>query len=373
MGADESVARMREARLKTICFFSGDITRGGGTERVAVTVANGLAEQSRYRILVLSLTEQSEKLFFSLHDDVAHYALGDKWLNPGPGYLKVIPKLRHFLKEQEIDVIVDIDIVLDALSLPAAKGLKTKIVSWEHFNCEFEMTSLYRRCILKYSVKRTDYVITLTERDRADYEKKLGRTRNICAVGNPVQATAWEEDTKRENWLITVGNLVPVKGLDYLGKIAADVLKTHPDWKWMILGEGKERPYLERLIRENALDGRLCLAGRVSNVDSYLKRSKIYVMTSRREGLPMCLLEAKLYGLPAVSFDVATGPAEIVEDGVNGYLIAPYDCRAMADKLGILMENGTLWEQFSGNAHRGLDMFRLEHILNCWNKILEEL
>lgn len=359
--------------MKTICFFSGDITRGGGTERVAVTVANGLAEQGGRRILVLSLTEQSGELFFPLRGDVEHHALGDRWLNPGPGYLKVIPKLRRFLKERDVDVIVDVDIVLDVLSLPAARGLKTKVISWEHFNCEYEMSSLYRRLILKYSVKRTDYVVTLTERDRADYERRLGRRQNIAVIGNPVQETVCGEEAERENWLITVGNLVPVKGLDYLGRVAVRVLKTHSDWKWMILGEGEERAYLERLIRENALEGRLCLTGRVSDVASYLRRARIYVLTSRREGLPMCLLEAKLYGLPAVSFDVVTGPAEILEDGVNGYLIEPYDCRAMAEKLEMLMENRTLWEQFSGNTPRGLERFRTEYILNRWNDVLEEL
>lgn len=359
--------------MRTICFFSGDITRGGGTERVAVTVANGLAAQGRYRILVLSLTEQSEKPFFPLQDGVEHCALGDRWLKPGPGYLKVIPRLRRFLKERDIDVIVDVDIVLDVLSLPASGGLKTKVVSWEHFNCEYEMTSLYRRCILKYSVKRSDYVVILTERDRADYENRLGRRRKISVIGNPVQETVSGNETERENWLITVGNLVSVKGPDYLGQVAVRILKTHPDWKWMVLGEGDERAYLERLIRENALQEQLCLTGRVSDVGSYLKRAKIYVMTSRREGLPMCLLEAKLFRLPAVSFDVPTGPAEIIEDGVNGYLIKPYDCPAMADKLEMLMEDGTLRERFSGNARRGMERFQPEHVLKQWNDILEEL
>ncbi len=359
--------------MKTICFFSGDITRGGGTERVAVTVVNGLAAEDRYRILVLSLTEQSKELFFPLHDNIEHCALGDRWLNPGPGYLKVIPRLRRFLKERDIDVIVDIDIVLDVLSLPASGGLKTKVVSWEHFNCAYEMSSLYRRWILKYSVKRSDYVITLTERDRADYGKRLGRRQNIAVIGNPLQETVCGEDAERENWLITVGNLVSVKGPDYLGEVAVKILKIHSDWKWMVLGEGEERAYLEELIRENALQRQLCLTGRVSDVGSYLRRAKIYVMTSRREGLPMCLLEAKAYKLPAVSFDVATGPGEIIDDGVNGYLIEPYDCRAMAEKLEILMEDEALRKKFSENSSRGLERFQPEGILNRWKGILEEL
>lgn len=359
--------------MKTICFFSGDITRGGGTERAAVTVANGLAAQGRYRILIVSLTEQSEKLFFPLREEVEHFALGDRWLKPGPGYLKVIPKLRRFLEQQDIDVIVDIDIVLDVLSLPAARKRKTRVISWEHFNCGYEMRSPYRRLILKYSVKRTDHIVTLTRRDRRSYEERLGRTQNISVVSNPIPEAPREEKIQRENWLITVGNLVPVKGLDHLGSVAVRILKAHPDWKWLVVGEGKKRNYLERLIRKNGLQEQLLLTGRVKDVSAYYKKAKIYVLTSRREGLPMCLLEAKLFRLPAVSFDVATGPAEIIEDGVNGYLVEPCDCQAMADRLEALMENKDLWEQFSENAHRGLEEFQLEHVLELWNNILEEL
>ena len=88
--------------MKKICFFSGDITRNGGTERVSSMIANALAKQQNYTILFLSLVEQEQKPFFLLHKTIKHYALGKKWINPGPGYLKIIPLLRHFLKEKEI-------------------------------------------------------------------------------------------------------------------------------------------------------------------------------------------------------------------------------------------------------------------------------
>lgn len=125
---------------KTICFFSGDITRSGGTERVATIIANALVAQGKYHILFVSLTEQANHLFFPLDSRISHYALTKKWIQPGPGYLKIIPKLRHFLKQHQVDVLVDIDIVLDILSLPATKRLNTKVISWEHFNYDYGAT-----------------------------------------------------------------------------------------------------------------------------------------------------------------------------------------------------------------------------------------
>ena len=131
--------------MKKICFFSGDITRSGGTERVATMIANELAKQGNYEIIFLSLCEQNEKPFYVLEQCIKRYKLGEKWLNPGPAYFPLIPKLRRFLKEQSVDVIVDIDIVLDVLSIPASRRMKTKVVSWEHFNCDYEMSIFYRR------------------------------------------------------------------------------------------------------------------------------------------------------------------------------------------------------------------------------------
>lgn len=359
--------------MKKICFFSGDITRSGGTERVSTMIANALAEQGTYMVLFLSLTEQAQTPFFPLHKKISHYALGEKWINPGPGYLKIIPHLRRFLKQQEIDIIIDIDIVLDILSLPAAKGLKTKIISWEHSNYNYEMESLYRRYILRYSVKRTDYIVTLTKGDRQSYEKYLKRTKNISAIYNPVQNPDCEITVQKEPWLITVGRLVPLKGMDYLATVAVQVLKKFPDWKWLVIGDGEEYDFLQGIAHKNHLENQLILAGRTDNVNDYLQKAEIFVLTSRSEGLPMCLLEAKAFCLPSVSFDILTGPNEIIEHGRNGFLIPPFDCQDMSEKLMLLMGDEALREQFAAHAQDNLAKFQMEHILNDWNQVLQSL
>ncbi|MCH5337564.1 MAG: glycosyltransferase family 4 protein [Acetatifactor sp.] len=359
--------------MKKVCFFSGDITRIGGTERVSALIANALAKQGNYQILFLSLVEQEKDPFFVLEDGIERYALGTRWINPGPGYLKLIPRLRRFLKRHEIDVIIDIDIVLDVLSLPAARDLGTRIISWEHFNYEYEMESLYRRYILKYSVKRTDHIITLTEGDKRAYIEKLGRDNAISTIYNPMQELSCEEEPEKENWLITVGRLIHRKGMDFLAEVARRVLPDNPNWKWLVVGDGEEQTFLEEFIEKNRLEDQLILTGRTEDVFAYLKKAKIYVMTSRIEGLPMCLLEAKAFQLPSVSFDIPTGPNEIIEDDVNGYLIKAFDCEDMAQKLNMLMKNDNLRKQFSEQAQNNMWKFQMESIMSNWNTVLEAL
>lgn len=359
--------------MKKICFFSGDITRSGGTERVSVMIANELAKQGRYEVCFLSLCEQKETPFYALHESIKRYKLGEKWIQPGPGYLPLVPKLRKFLKEMDLDVIVDIDIVLDSLSIPAAWKQKTKVLSWEHFNCKYEMSVFYRRAILKFSVKHTDYVITLTEGDKISYGQYVKRTENIEAIYNPMKTESDLKGFNKENWIITAVRLVPDKGIDYLVDIAGKVLTEHPDWKWFVLGEGSDRKLLEEAIQRFNLEGRLNAPGLVLNMEEYLEQAKLFVLTSRVEGLPMCLLEAKTYALPCVSFDIPTGPNEIIEEGVNGYLVEPFDCNDMAEKINKLIESEVLLQEFAKNAKRNVEKFQMSSIMEKWNRVLDKL
>ena len=363
----------RDRKVKTVCFFSGDITRGGGTERVAALIANELASQGRYRILFLSLVEQAQEPFYHIDERISRYALGDRWIKPGPGYLKLLPRLKKFLREKEVGVLIDIDIVLDALALPVASGVGTRVISWGHFSYYFERSSLYRRFIMKYSARRADYCVTINEENAGCYREYLHRKRDIRVIYNPVERVTPEHLSHREKWILWVGRLVDIKGVDYLAETAKRVLQTHKDWQWIVVGDGEKREYLEQFIRENDLKGRLIPAGSVTDVSQYYRQARIYVLTSRSEGLPMCLLEAKSYGLPCVSFDIRTGPREIIRDGVNGYLVQPYDCDSMAERIGRLAEDEALWERFAGQTGLDMEKFEMGSIIESWNEVIESV
>lgn len=364
-----------------ICFFSGDITRSGGTESVAVLIANGLARQGKYEIVFLSLVEQQETPFFSISPEIRRYCLGEKWIQPGPGYLAVLPKLRRFLREQSVDVLVDIDIVLDILSVPVCGGSGTRVVSWGHFSYYFEQESLYRRLIMRFGTKRADYCVTINEENRRCYERYLRRCRAVRTIYNPAMPGERREavpDMIPEtapggNYIFWVGRLVEIKGVDYLAETAESVLKALPGWRWLVAGDGEMRGWLEDYVRLHGLEGRLVLLGRVEDLQRYYSRAGIFALTSRSEGLPMCLLEAKSHGLPCVSFDIRTGPDEIIRDGVNGYLVEPYDCEKLAEKLVKLASDEELRSRFARNAALDMEKFDLEHILESWNEVFESL
>lgn len=359
---------------KRICFFSGDITRSGGTERVAVQLANALQEVHDYEICLLSLTEQQKLPFYPLHPDIPRYRLGENWINPGLKYLPLIGRLQRFLKEQQIDIMIDIDIVLDVLSIPASRGLKTKVVSWEHFTVDFELSVWYRMMILHYSVKRSDYVVVLTNGDLEAYQSRLGRKSAISRIYNPV-AYRFEKASAcdKKNIILTVSRLVPEKGMEYLQQVALQLLQRNPGWQWLVLGDGIERGKLEQFIQTHGLQGRLILKGNVDRVDEYLRQASIFVVTSKFEGLGLSILEAREMQVPCVSFDVKMGPRELIHHGVDGFLIPAFDCQEMVRKTELLIHSPELRTQFAQKAYSTMGEFKENRILEQWIEVINHL
>ena len=155
--------------------------------------------------------------------------------------------------------------------------------------------------------------------------------------------------------------------------MALRVLERHPDWQWLLLGEGPERERLARFIQEHHLQERLILKGNVENVDDYLRRASIFVVTSQYEGLGLSILEARELKVPCVCFDVKTGPKELIHNGVDGYLVPPFDCEDMADKIELLMGSPALRRQFAEQAFLCMDEFRTDRIVSQWQAVLESL
>ncbi len=367
--------------MRTICFFVGDITRCGGTEKVSTIIANEIVLNKNYRVMFLSLVEQNNFSYFSISADIKRYVLNKKgkWIEPGPGYLFLIPELRRFLKRQSIDIIIDVDIVLDALTIPASVGMAVKVISWEHFHFYFEQKFLYRKMISRFSSLFSDYIITLTRQDKENYKKNLHRIKKIDFIYNPITVSKNRNSLEcskgvfRKNILITVGRIEEIKGADLIIKILPRILSRHKDWQWFFLGEGDYKGDLEEAVHRYQLEEQVVLTGNVSNVEDYLKCASIFVMTSRSEGLPMCLLEAKAAGLPCVAFDIQTGPSEIIQNEVNGFLVPSFDLDKMVEKIELLIKSEELRNRFANNTVIGMEKFQIDFILRKWAYVLENV
>ena len=96
-------------------------------------------------------------------------------------------------------------------------------------------------------------------------------------------------------------------------------------------------------------------------------------MTSYYEGLPMVLLEAKANSLPLVSFDIDTGPSEIIRNNIDGYLIENNNIEQMIEKIDFMIKNKDIRINFSKKSRENLEKFEKEKIMNQWGKLIENI
>lgn len=358
--------------MKHICFFSGDITNSGGTERVGTIIANELSKNGKYKVSFVSLVEKKKVPFFEINSNIERYKLYNEPVRGITHIVQICHKLKNVVKDNNIDILIDIDGILDMYSLIVKLFTGVKVISWEHFNYYQHPTVGHRKYTRKLAGRFADAIVTLTNEDKGYYEENIKIKCPIEFIHNPVMNLDKNcEYDLNSKILLSVGRLTYQKGFDMLLDVANIVLKKHLDWKWIILGEGEDRQMLEDKIKKLSLEGRVILKGNVSNVEDYYKYSSIFVLTSRFEGLPMTLLETKPFKLPIVSFDIKTGPKECIINKENGYLVKEFEIKEMAEKINDLIENKKLRKSFSENALKGIEKFKLEEIIEKWESLLQ--
>lgn len=168
------------------------------------------------------------------------------------------------------------------------------------------------------------------------------------------------EQFKPEYIIGSIGHLYKTKGYEYLIEAIRLVKHTKHNFAVIIIGEGKERPMLEKLIRKHHLENHFILAGAISNAADLLSAFNIYVCTSVKEGFPYSILEAMYSGLPIISTNVG-GIPDMIKDGVNGLLVDPGQANDMADDIIELLNNLEFQERLGRQARQDvIEKFSLE-------------
>jgi colanic acid/amylovoran biosynthesis glycosyltransferase len=152
--------------------------------------------------------------------------------------------------------------------------------------------------------------------------------------------------------LLYTGRLSAAKGLPILFQALGQVVQQHPDLVLTIVGDGGDRQALEVLATDLKLTPYLKFVGYQSQdaVCEYLHNSDIFVLPSFSEGLPVALMEALAAGVPVITTPVA-GISELVEHGINGYLVPPGAVEPLSQRICELLENAPLRQTF-GQAGR---------------------
>lgn len=363
--------------MKKICLLNLHLTTFGGAERVTINLANELVNY--YEVTVVSLFARGNKSAYPLSERVR---LIMPWIPETIRlryhYLEYCLKLRSFLVIEGFQQVVFVGLGSWAY-LPSLCWVKTGVVICEHSNLNNTMynnprSALYRLFGKLFATK----LITLTKSDAVSYRKKYRiRMSRLDYIYNWVGEGfdyGYDKNNVEQKKLLTIGRFDPVKGYEILLNVAEKMRKKDNNWIWEVYGEPQGEYYrsINKQINERGLSEAVRLKPVTTKIADVYRGASIYICTSLFEGLPMTLIEAKSIGLPIVSFDIETGPREIVEDGVNGCLIRPYDEKEMADRILDLLSNGKKLMEFSKNSQTDMFKFKKEFIMEKWRAILDE-
>jgi len=353
-----------------ICFFITDISKKAGTERVTTIIANEMAALG-HEITIMSLAKAKES-GYELSEGIRIVALEHgSGNNNKKNFIPIVREIRGYAKKYRFDVIVEADVILRIFTLPACAGLSIPSVSWEHFNYNSNLGLKLRDYGRKLAARYSKYIITLTETDRKSYMENLNCRAVVKAIANPLVFYPEKHSECTNKVVLAVGRLNYQKGFEFLLDAWKTVSEEHPDWELRIAGTGELEKQLKDQARCLGIDSSVRFLGLISNVGEEYLNSSIYAMSSRFEGFPMVLLEAMSFGLPVVSFDCHTGPADIIKDGEDGILVENSDVNGLARGICRLIEDESLRKTMSLNARKNIRRFSKENIIGEWIEVFE--
>jgi len=358
---------------QNVCFFIAEMTGFGGTERAACSVANGIVDMCGVDgVHMLALMGDTTSRFH-LDPYINRAALFPKRSPMTAKYLIAIARLRRYVRQHRIHTIIVVESTLCLFAIPAMLQLGVRVVCWEHFNFGMNAGRRKRTVARHLAALLADDVVTLTERDMDAWRKKTAALARLHAISNPVNSRPidFHYDVGSQT-VLAVGRLVKQKGFDLLLHAWAEVkrVSTSEMWHLTIVGDGEERASLLDQIVALGLSQSVSLHAATESIHDYYRTAAVVCCSSRREGLPMVLIEASQSGIPIVAFDCQTGPREIVDDGVSGLLVPDGDIAALAAALVAVMSDEQARVSFSAGAKTAALRFSREHVLVKWMAML---
>jgi len=351
---------------------------GGGAERVFTNLANAFVEKGMVVDFVLGKAEGPNLSQIDRRINVV-----DLGTNTVYGWLR---PMKSYLKERHPELVLSAlhHANLTALCANMLSGTRTRIIVSVHGTMSHDIGKSKKRLakaiplLVKAFYPKADKIICVSSRVAQELINKYHLPKSkVQVIYNPVVTEDMfkkAEEPIDHPWfqpgqppvILGVGRLTAAKDFETLIKAFALVRKK-TEARLVILGEGPERVKLEQLVKQLGLQNDVCMPGFVDNPYKYMKHSSVFVLSSRWEGLPTVLIEALALGLPVVSTDCPSGPAEILEGGKWGRLVPVGSPEALANAI---LE--ALNDERGKGAERAKE-FSLDRIVDQYVALIKEL
>lgn len=360
----------------------------GGMERVLTNKANYLVAHG-YEIVIVTTDQQGQPPFFALDKRIRCIDLQINYeKNNGKSFLNKIlhyplkqykhkQRLKKVLKLECPDVTVSM-FCNDASFITNIKDGSAKVLEI-HFS-KFKRLQYGRKGLWKLAdlwrskqdektVARFDKFVVLTEEDKGYW----GKLHNIIVIPNALTFSTAQQALLENKKVVAIGRYTYQKGFERLIDAWRIIAQQLPDWKLDIVGDGEARELLQQQIYTYGLEKKITLVHPTKDIEKIYLEASLIVLSSRYEGLPMVLLEAQAFGLPIVAFRCKCGPADIIDEGSNGFLVEEGDREGLARQMAKIMTDEPLRKQMGKIAKEKSQRYNEEVIMKQWMNLFHSL
>lgn len=359
--------------MKKILFYFNSMTPPGGIERVISTLANHFSDFMEVTILV----KDKAYSHYPLAENIKIISLGSsldldmnnkfkRIIQVGVNLVQSTANLKDFLASNQFDLFY-LAHPLNVLEFHLARGIDKTVIITEHGG--INAYNLVYKQIKKWLYSKARCYVVPTSSDAKAY-----RDLNFPVEYIPhfKSALNYECSDLSKKVVLSIGRMTEAKRqwimIDLWHKIVNE--NNIKDWELHLVGNGNLENQLNNKIVTLGLQEYIKILPPIQDVEKYYKSSSVFMLTSHSEGFGMVLLEAISFGLPCISYDCPSGPRDIVENEINGYLIPMDDFNGLKNATLSLLTDSEKLHKFANGAYSTSLKWNDEAVLNEWKKIL---
>lgn len=360
----------------------------GGAERMISILCNELAERGHDVTLVYNFHRPSKEYYMSSkvreidtysfeHDTFVGNAF-QRYFNKAANRFRDYRFFKKYIDTEKPDAVISF-LMNWAVPLYLICHNRVPLVFSERLAIKWRYGAL-GRFVKRYIYPRADMVTIMSYHDKAYLRESIPHTivlQNPLSF-EPLSEAEYDSIFEKRRNILACGRYNDVKGFDNLIVAFSKIAAQYPDWQLHIAGK-EDNPgshyadYLMGVAKERNLEGRVKLIGFSSKVDELMKQYSVFCLSSKYEGFPNALVEAMTMGCACISYDIVTGPREIIVDGIDGMIVEDQNINELSRGLEKLLSDKDMRYRFGKRATEDISRFNRPRMIEQWETMLENL
>ncbi len=361
-----------------LLYITNGINGSGGLERVLSIKASILADKLGYEVAIMVLNNAHQDTFYNFSSKIKMYSISVIG-NPKTYIKNYIQGVKSVLDKFKPEVISVCDDGLKGFFFPILFKKKIPVIYERHasVNLNFnrgnstlisKLKFKIQLVLMRWAAKKFDRFVVLTHGNLKEW-----KSNNLMVIPNPLSFYPKAIANRSVKRVIAVGSHSYNKGYDLLLDSWVKVIKTNPEWKLAVYGKKDEQNTYLNLSKSLNLEKSVDFFDPVNDIQAEYLNSSIMVLPSRSEGFGMVLIEAMACGVPCVSFDCPEGPADIIENGKDGFLVENGNVEKLASHILKLIEEENLRVAMGVKARENVKRFLPVVIVKQWDELFTDL